>query len=171
MLWILNPIEPAYTGIIGIGLISVSFPLELALTGFQSPATWPVGFGLLMGEVTRQSGLAEMGGRRITEWSISSHFRSDPRPAYRRLLISLGIGALALALLMPSSLVRVLLLAPILKQVGKRFNSRRAKVGLFLGPLFATFYVSVTILTADLRNIIITGIGASVTGNQISWSE
>lgn len=65
-LWILVPIPPAYTGLIGIGLIAVTFSTELALTGFQKPATWLIGFGLLMGEATRRSGLANWAGTRIT---------------------------------------------------------------------------------------------------------
>lgn len=40
------PIPPAYTGLIGIGLIAVAFSTQLALTGFQKPATWLIGFGL-----------------------------------------------------------------------------------------------------------------------------
>lgn len=36
-LWILTPVPPAYTGIIGIGLIAVAFSTDQALTGFQKP--------------------------------------------------------------------------------------------------------------------------------------
>jgi len=60
--------------------------------------------------------------------------------------------------LVPSSLVRVLILAPILQSLGDLFEDRRAKVGIFLGPLFATFYGSSGILTGSLANIIVTGL-------------
>ncbi|GAB7020527.1 SLC13 family permease [Halostagnicola bangensis] len=171
VLWILTPVPPAYTGLIGIGLIAVAFSTEMALTGFQEPATWLVGFGLLMGEATRRSGLANWAGRRITDRSISPAVGSNPLQAYRRLLLALSLGAHALALLVPSSLVRVLVLAPILKETGELFESRQARVGIYLGPLFVTFYGSSGILTADLPNIILTGFGQSIAGQQISWTE
>lgn len=171
VLWILTPIPPSYTGVIGIGLIGVAFSTELALGGFRSPATWLIGFGLLMGEATRRSGLANWGGRWITAKSVPTRLRSDPVRTYRRLLVALSLGAHALALFVPSALVRVLVLAPILRETGARFDSRDARVGLFLGPLFATFYGSAGILTADLPNIIVTGIGQSVAGHAVSWTE
>ncbi|RQG94252.1 SLC13 family permease [Natrarchaeobius chitinivorans] len=171
VLWIFTPIPPSYTGIIGIALIGVTFPMEIALGGFHSPATWLIGFGLLMGEATRRSGLAAQAGHWITARSVPGHVRSDPVRTYRRLLLALGLGAYALALFIPSALVRVLLLAPVLKEAGTLFDSRRARIGLFLGPLFATFYGSVGILTADLPNIIITGISSSIGDHPVSWTE
>ncbi|AHF99591.1 sodium:sulfate symporter [Halostagnicola larsenii XH-48] len=171
ILWVLTPVPPAFTGILGIGLIAVTFSTDLALTGFQEPATWLIGFGLLMGEATRRSGLANWAGSWMTSRSISPEVRSDPTRAYRRLLLVLSLGAHALALLVPSSLVRILVLAPILKETGSLFDSRQARVGIYLGPLFATFYGSPGILTADLPNIILTGFAQSIAGQQITWTE
>lgn len=168
--WILTPIPPAYTGVLGIGLLAVAFSPDLAFAGFQSPATWLIGFGLLMGEATRQSGLAQWTGSWITARSVPADARADPTRSYRRLLVALSIGAHALALLVPSALVRVLVLAPILRESGTHFADRNARVGIFLGPLFATFYGSSGILTADLPNIIITGFGRSVAGHDVAWS-
>ncbi|MDQ2052441.1 SLC13 family permease [Natronolimnohabitans sp. A-GB9] len=170
-LWILTPIPPAYTGLIGIGLIAVVFSTDLALTGFQKPATWLIGFGLLMGEATRRSGLANWAGTWITARTVSDSARAQPVRTYRRLLIALSIGAHALAFLIPSALVRILIIAPILKETGDLFDDRAARVGLFLGPAFATFYGSAGILTADLPNIMIAGFGDSIAGHHISWTE
>ncbi len=36
-LWILTPIPPAYTGVLGIGLLAIVFSPAAALTGFQQP--------------------------------------------------------------------------------------------------------------------------------------
>ncbi|QRV14341.1 anion permease [Haloterrigena salifodinae] len=171
VLWVLTPVPPSYTGLIALGLIAVAVSMELALAGFQKPATWLIGFGLLMGEATRQSGLANGVGRWIATRSIGDAADGDSLRAYRRLLLALSIGAHALAFLVPSALVRILALAPILRELGSLFDSRRAQVGLYLGPLFATFYGSAGILTADLPNIIISGFGESIAGHTISWSE
>ncbi|WP_222913205.1 SLC13 family permease [Natrinema sp. SYSU A 869] len=171
VLWVLTPIPPSYTGLIGIGLIAVSFSTELALVGFQKPATWLIGFGLLMGEATRQSGLANGVGRWIATRTIGDSSDTNPIQTYRRLLLALSIGAHALAFLVPSALVRILAIAPILRELGLLFDSRDARVGIYLGPLFATFYGSSGILTADLPNIIISGFSQSIAGHTISWSE
>lgn len=171
VLWILTPIPPSYTGLIGIGLIAIAFSTDLALIGFQKPATWLIGFGLLMGEATRRSGLANWVGTNITARMISEPASVQPVRTYRRLLIALSIGGHILAFLIPSSLVRILIIAPILKEIGGLFEDREARVGLFLGPAFATFYGSSGILTADIPNIMITGFASSIADHQISWTE
>lgn len=96
VLWILTPIPPSYTGLIGIGLIAIAFSTDLALTGFQKPATWLIGFGLLMGEATRRSGLANWVGTNITARMISEPASVQPVRTYRRLLIALSIGGIYL---------------------------------------------------------------------------
>lgn len=182
VLWILTPVPPAYTGVVGIGAMAAVFSPTLALSGFQSSATWLVGFGLLMGIATQKSGLADLAGRWVTARSVpvptsddvssgdGASRTPDTGRVYRRLLLALALVAHVLALLVPSSLVRVLLLAPVLIEIGDRFESRRARIGLYLGPLFATFYGSSGVLTADLPNIIITGFAESVAGHPISWT-
>lgn len=67
--------------------------------------------------------------------------------------------------------MRILIIAPILKEIGGLFEDREARVGLFLGPAFATFYGSSGILTADIPNIMITGFASSIADHQISWTE
>ncbi|ELY96824.1 SLC13 family permease [Natrialba taiwanensis] len=171
VLWVLTPIPPSYTGLIALGLIAVTFSTDLALVGFQKPATWLIGFGLLMGEATRQSGLATRVGRWVATRSVSNPTEVGSRRTYRRLLLALSLGAHALAFLVPSALVRILALAPILRELGSLFDSREARVGLYIGPLFATFYGSAGILTADLPNIIISGFSQSIADHTISWSE
>lgn len=170
-LWILTPVPPAYTGIIGIGLIAVAFSTDQALTGFQKPATWLIGFGLVMGETTRQSGLANWAGNWIMDRTLTASAGSHPIRTYRRLLVAISLGAHALALLIPSSLVRILIISPVLTEIGTLFDSREARVGLFLGPAFATFYGSSGILTADLPNIMITGFAQSIADHHVSWTE
>lgn len=171
VLWIGNVIPPSYTGLIGVGLIGVVFSPELAFVGFQKPAAWLVAFGLIMGEATRRSGLAEWAGHRITDLSTAESPAENPLGTYRRLLVGLSAGGLVLALFVPATVVRVLVLAPLLIEVGERFDSRRARLGLFLGPLFATYYGGIGILTAAVPNIIITGILESVAGQTISWTQ
>jgi anion transporter len=169
-LWIGAPVKPWFTALLGIGLIGVAFSTSLALTGFQSPATWLVVVGILIGEAARQSGLADL-VERLALYRMPVSVATDAVAAYRYLLVVLSFGSLALAVLIPSSLVRVLILAPILQSLGELFEERRAAVGIFLGPLFATFYGSSGILTGSLANIIVTGLVESSGGPAITWTE
>ncbi|QIO24926.1 SLC13 family permease [Haloarcula sp. JP-L23] len=169
-LWIGSPVKPWFTALLGICLIGVTFSADIALSGFQLPATWLVVVGILIGEAARQSGLAD-GIEHLTLDRMPDRFRGDAVATYRYLLVVLSFASLGLAILVPSALVRVFLLGPILVSIGNLFSERRAKVGIFLGPIFATFYGSSGILTGSLANIIVTGLLESGGGPTITWTQ
>lgn len=169
-LWIGAPVPPWVTGLVCLGLIGVTASTELALTGFQSPATWLIVLGILLGEATQQSGLASLVERYVRDAAPAAATR-DERVAYRYLLVALSATGLGLVVLIPSSVVRVLVLGPLLVSFGERFSSRRASIGVFLGPLFVTYYGGTGVLTGSLANIIITGIVESTAGLSIGWVE
>jgi di/tricarboxylate transporter len=170
-LWIATPVPPAYTGLLCIGLIGAAFSTDLALTGFRSATVWLVVFGLLLGEAARQSGLAAWGGTRIEAlaWPTEASELSARR-AYGRLLVVLSVAAVAFALLVPSALVRILTMAPIVAKLGERFDSKRARIGVFLCPLLVTFYAAPGIYTAGLPNIVTTGVAESLGASTPSWT-
>ncbi len=170
-LWIGNPIPPWFTGLLGIGLIGAAFSPSLALNGFAEPATWLIVFGLIIGEATRRSGLATALQSLALAQVATDADTADPTGTYRRLLMGLSAGGLGFALVLPSALVRVLILAPILVEIGTAFEDRQARLGIFFGPLFATYYGAVGILTAGLPNIVIVGLVESISGVAISWTE
>jgi hypothetical protein len=103
-LWIETPVDPWFTALIGIRLIGVSFSAELALTGFRSPATWLVVVGLLIGAAAGKSGLARL-VKRLTLDRMSEQAVGDAVAAYRYPLVTLAVGSVALAVLIPSSLM------------------------------------------------------------------
>ena len=168
-LWIATPVAPWFTALVGIGLIGLGFSTELALTGFSSPAIWLIVFGVLIGEATRDSGLAAW-----IEWwvlqQVPARYREDAGDTYRFLLVALSTVALAFAVVIPSALVRVLILAPILVTLSGRFESDVVRLGLVLGPLFATYYGGTGILTGSIGNIIVTGIAENAAGQTITWT-
>jgi di/tricarboxylate transporter len=169
-LWVGTPVPPWLTGVVGLGLIGVGFSTDLALFGFRSPATWLIVLGILIGEATRRSGLALLVERRVIE-VMPAGAAADPRAAYRYLLVAFSLLGAGFVFLVPSALVRVLILGPVMVSVGERFTERRARVGLFLGPLFVTYYGAAGVLTGSLGNIIITGITESAAGLSIGWIE
>jgi di/tricarboxylate transporter len=169
-LWVGSPVAPWFTGLLGVGLIGVAFTSDLALTGFQSAATWLVVLGIFLGEATRKSGLAAA-VERVALRVLPEDATGNADVAYRHLLLVLSAAALGFVVLVPSSLVRVLILGPILVSVGGLFTDRRPRVGLFLGPLFVTYYAGTGILTGSLANIIITGLVEANSGLAIGWVE
>lgn len=169
-LWVATPVPPWFTGALGIGLIGVAFSTELALVGFRSPATWLVVFGILLGEAVRASGLASLVERRALA-AMPARVTGDPRATYRYLLAAMSAVGLALAVVVPSSIVRVLVLGPVLLSLGEVFDERRPRIGLFLGPLFVTYYGATGILTGSLANVIVTDLVESSVGVTIGWVE
>ena len=169
-LWIGAPVSPWFTGLICLGLIGVSFSTDLALVGFRSAATWLIVLGILLGEATRQSGLASPVERSVLR-AVPETGTRDAVTVYRYLLGALSVAGLGLVVLVPSSLVRVLILGPILVSLSELFTERRAKLGVFLGPLFVTYYAGSGVLTGSLANIIIAGIVEANAGLSIGWME
>ena len=169
-LWVGSPVAPWFTGLLCVGLIGATFTSDLALTGFQSAATWLVVLGIFLGEATRQSGLATA-VERVALRVLPGDAATNAGVAYRHLLVALSAAALGFVVLVPSSLVRVLILGPILISVGRLFTERRPRVGLFLGPLFVTYYAGTGILTGSLANIIISGLVEANSGLAIGWVE
>ena len=169
-LWIGAPVAPWFTGLVCLGLIGLAFSTDLALVGFQSPATWLIVLGILLGEATRQSGLASLVENGVLR-AIPDADADNAVAVYRYLLGALSVAALVLVVLVPASLDRVLSLGPILISIGGLFTERRAKLGIFLGPLFVTFYGASGVLTGSLANIIITGLVETNAGLSIGWLE
>lgn len=171
-LWIATPVPPAVTGMLCIGSIGVVFSPELALTGFQSPTLWLVVFGLLLGEAARQSGLSSWARERIETVAFPADTDTlSARQAFTRLLLVLNGAAVALAVLVPSALVRILMIAPVLVTLRQSFDDDGARIGIFLGPLLATFYAAPGVFTAGLPNLITTGIAESLGASTISWTR
>ena len=173
ILWIGTPVPPWFTGLAGIGMIGIAFSPDLALGGFAEPVLWLIVFGLVMGEAIHRAGVAKTLEYHLLGWiapDILRAERANPVKLFRRLLVVLSLGGLVFAVMVPSSLVRILVMAPILIGIGTVFESRSARLGILFGPLFSTFFGSVGILTAFLPNIVTTGILESTTGETISWT-
>ncbi|MFC6724468.1 SLC13 family permease [Halobium palmae] len=169
-LWIRAPIPPGFTGILAIALIGVVLSPSVALHGFELPATWLVVFGLIIGETTRETGLATNLGRWLLHRGVPSS-ATGARRTYLYTLTVLCFAGLALTLLVPSSLVRVLVLGPIVREAALTQESDRARIGLYLAPLITTYQSSVGILTAGLQNIAVVGMLESMTDATVTWSE
>ncbi|MFB6108394.1 MAG: SLC13 family permease [Haloplanus sp.] len=171
VLWMTNALEPTVVGGIVIALVWLTQSGTRALVGFTYPATWLVVFGIVMGEAIQRSGLSSRLERALYDRILPRGSVSNPERVYRHLLVVLSLCGAALAIVVPSAMVRVLLMAPIVTGVGERFSSEDARVGIFAGPLVATYYSGTGVLTGSLPNVIVVDILRTSGGIEVSWLQ
>lgn len=169
VLWMTNVLDPTFVGVVVIALIWVTQSGERALVGFTYPATWLVVFGIIMGEAIQRSGLSSRFERNLYRWVLPTHRVKDPERVYRNLLVVLCVFGAIFALVVPSAMVRVLVMAPIVTDIGSRFSHEEARVGIFAGPLVATYYSGTGVQTGSLPNVVVVDILQATAGVEVSW--
>jgi di/tricarboxylate transporter len=127
-------------------------------------------FGLLLGEGVRRTGLAAAIESALVMGILPTDTTLDARWVHRRLLFVLCLSGALFAGVVPSALVRVLLLAPIVQGLSGCFQSRRARVGTIVGPLLATYFAGTGVLTGSLPNIVVAEIAAESGIVGLNWS-
>lgn len=170
-LWMSNLLDPTLVGVFVIGSIWLTQSAERALVGFTYPATWLVVFGIVMGAAIERSGLSDRLERALYAHLLPTGGVTDPERVYRKLLVVLCLVGAGLALVVPSAMVRVLVLAPVVADIGARFSRDSARVGIFTGPLVATYYSGTGVQTGSLPNVVVVDILQASGGVDISWLE
>lgn len=163
--WTFEPIPISYTAI----LILTLFPLldilsfETTFQGFSGKAVWLVFAGMALSLGITETPL----GARMAQ-SVLGRLSG-----YRQLVFGLHVLGLTMALLIPSGVVRVLILMPmvvsLLKTLGEAPNSK-VSAGLVLSLTCATYYSGTGILTAGVPNLVILGVLES-RDITVYWSE
>ena len=169
--WMTNVLDPRLVGLFVIGSIWLTQSGERALVGFTYPATWLVVFGIVMGEAIRSSGLSDRLEHALYDLVLPTEGGVDPERVYRKLIVALCLVGAALAIAVPSAMVRVLMLAPIVGDIGARFSREKARVGVFTAPLVATYYSGTGVLTGSLPNVVVVDILRTTGGVDVSWLE
>lgn len=163
--WTFEPVPIPYTAI----LVLTLFPLleiisfATAFSGFAGKAVWLMfaGMALSLGitETPLGTRLARVMLNRVT--------------SYQQLIFGLHVLGLSMALLIPSGVVRILILMPMVISLLKSLNETpgsKVSAGLVLSLTCATYYSGTGILTAGVPNLIILGILES-RNITIYWSE
>ena len=163
--WTFEPIPISYTAI----FILTLFPLldilsfETTFQGFSGKAVWLVFAGMALSLGITETPL----GARMAQ-SVLGRLNG-----YRQLVFGLHILGLAMALLIPSGVVRILILMPmvvsLLKTLGEAPNSK-VSAALVLSLTCATYYSGTGILTAGVPNLVILGVLES-RNITVYWSE
>jgi di/tricarboxylate transporter len=142
-----------------------AIPPNIAFSGFLSQGTWIVFSGMMIAAAMKDLGLAD----RLAAMLLPSH-----PPHYAIAVLAVGFLSLLLALLVPSTAARVLLLAPIAAsyagQLGYSTKSS-ATLGLVIAGAVSTYLFGGGILTAALTNVAMASLAQELLNVQITYQE
>ncbi|MBI3015033.1 MAG: anion permease [Candidatus Tectomicrobia bacterium] len=152
--WLTEPIRVELTGLIALVALALSrtVPFEIAFSPFGSKSLWLVIAGLLMGLGVTHTRL----GRRVAFRALLLFGRS-----YWTILLGLMASGFLFTFVVPSALVRILLLASVAQELCKALGYKPgtpAATGIFLAFGAATYFPGTGILTAQIPSIVVLGI-------------
>lgn len=163
--WTFEPVPIPYTAIIVLLLFSLFnvIPFETTFRAFSGKAVWLVFSGMAL----------SLGITETTLGARLAHLVLDRINTYPKLLLGIHILGLGLALLIPSAVVRVLILMPmvlsLIKSLGEKPNSK-VSAALVLSMVCSTYYGGVGILTASVPNLVVFG-ALETFGETLYWSQ
>ena len=133
-LWATSAV-PEHLTALGFFLLAMLFNIaspEVIFSGFASTALWLVFGGLIVSVAVRHTGLHDR---------ISVHFVNKLHGNYAGIIGGMIVLGTALAFLMPSSMGRILIVAPIAEAVAARVGFREGstgRTGVVLAAIFGT---------------------------------
>ncbi len=133
-------------------------PAAVIFSGFHSAALWMVFAGLIIAVAVRVTGL----GERIAQ-VIAPKFGAS----YIGIISGVVFVSVGLAFVMPATMGRVLLLAPIVIAIANSYGfgeGSRGRTGMVLALAYGTFLVPMTILPANVPNIVLVGAAETLYG-------
>ena len=138
-------------------------PAATVFAGFASSAFWLILAGFVLGIAIRKTGLADRVARTLTARLSGS---------YPHLVAGVVLLTYALAFVMPSNLGRIAVLMPIVLAVADRAGlppGSPGRTGLALAVGFGTFMLSVSILPANVPNLVLAGSVESGYGIRLTY--
>ncbi len=151
--WTFEPVPIEYTSLLVLLLFPlldvISFPRAFA--AFSEKAIWLVFSGLVLSLGLKETGL----GARLAREVVAR------LGTYNRMLLGLHLLGAGMAIVIPSGVVRVVLLMPIVIQLLKTTGQKPGSpicAALVLGLVCSTYCAGTGILTAAVPNLVILGI-------------
>ncbi len=138
-------------------------PPEIVFSGLRSSAFWLVVGGVVIGVAAERTGL----GRYLAHF-----FTRRLDASYLQLIAGIVVGAVALAFLIPSSMGRLVILMPIVLGLADNLGLKpgsKGRTGMVLATTFGTFYVPLTILPANLPNVVLAGVSDTLYDLSITY--
>ena len=168
LMWTLQPVPIEFSSLIILILLPMSGQLTFQETfgPFAGSTVWLVFAGMVLSRAVETTDL----GNHFVARALASI--SHPSP-FRLLLGSHALG-LALAFLVPSGVIRVLLLTPIgmaiVRQIGAQ-EDRATRAAVHLSLVCSTYFAGSGILTGSVPNLVVVGQLELTTGLITYWGE
>jgi anion transporter len=163
MLWTLEPVPIEWTALAllfalpALGIIT----FEQTFAAFGGKAIWLVIAGSVLSSLITETGLAG----RLSSWIAGRATRGG-------FIIVLHLMGVLLAVLIPSGVVRVLIIMPVLvrllEELGEPPGSKTS-AAVILSVVCATYYGGTGILTASVPNLVVMGVLES-RGTPVYWA-
>ncbi len=139
-------------------------PDHVALAGFGSKAIWLVFAGLVLSEVI---GRHEMGQALFDR--LLGRLKTYPA-----LIWLVAVTGLVMAILIPSAMGRVLLLAPLVLALADRLGFTAddpRRHGLFIAAVLGTVVPAFTIITSNVPNLVLMGSAEAIYQRTLTYGE
>jgi len=143
-------------GFLLLAMLGEVAPAEAVFAGFQSGALWLVFSGLVIGAAVNRTGLGARLARRVLGLAGTR---------YPGIIATVVLVGVLLALLMPSTMGRIVLLIPVMVALAERLGftpGSRGHAGIVLAATMGTFMPGAAILPAIVPNMILAGVAETV---------
>lgn len=138
-------------------------PPQAVLSGFWSSAFWLVAGGVVIGVAADRTGLGRF---------LAHAFVRRLSASYPRLITGIVLGAVVLAFLIPAAIGRLIILMPIILSLADKLGfgpGTRGRTGMVLATTMGSFFIPLTILPANLPNVVLAGVADSLYGLKITY--
>ncbi|RXJ90928.1 sodium:sulfate symporter [Arcobacter sp. CECT 8983] len=146
-------------------LVFALSPKEIIFSGFSSSAFWLVFSGMLIATAIKNVNLSNR---------FSNFFSIINNISYLKLLSVISIFCIAFSFLMPSSVVRVVLLVPLAITIAKAFGfeeNDKGYIGILLTFILCTSIPAFTVLPANVPNMILSGLTKEIYDFELLFSH
>ncbi|NQU61915.1 MAG: anion permease [Rhodospirillales bacterium] len=164
-LWATGGLPEYYTSLIFfvLALVFAIAPADVVFSGFRSSAFWLIAGGVVIGMAANRTGLGRF---------LAHAFVSRLNKSYPQLISGIVFGAVILAFLIPAAIARIIILMPIAfglaDQLGFEKGSK-GRTGMVLAVTFGSFFVPLTILPANLPNVVLAGVADGLYDIKITY--
>ncbi|PHO13160.1 sodium:sulfate symporter [Malaciobacter marinus] len=146
-------------------LVFTLSPKEMIFSGFSSSAFWLVFSGMLIATAIKNVNLNNR---------FSNFFSIIKNISYLKLLIYISIFCIAFSFLMPSSVVRVVLLVPLAITIANALGFEekdKGYIGILLTFILCSSIPAFTILPANVPNMILSGLTKEIYDFELLFSH
>jgi len=165
--WTGRPVPLEFSSLVVLLALPATGLLSFAETfeAFTGPAVWLVFAGMVLSHMLLDLEMGQTLADRMVGFLAGGRLR---------LLLSLHALGLASAFLVPSAVVRVLLLLPLAEAVAARLGNgddRRLRATVVLSLVCSTYFGGGGVLTGGVPNLVVVGQYQASTGITVYWSE